>query len=316
MKNKLLLLFLVILVSLGAKSQINYEDSTVRAITYWGLNESYTYEITQGKNKEGKLAEDGLVRSEVKISVIDSTETSYTIEWRFRNHDIPNLDLMPELKDLLNQKRYVYRINEFGEFEELLNWEEVRDNMLATTKAALKISNALNDSENDQINSFRESLMTKEYVEQKVIEPVNIFHSFFGVQYQLGEVLESEIEIPIPISNIQSIKAQIALWFDSIDEEYNTYTLCYEQKVDQEILKRLMSQFFDKLSNQLNVTNQPNRIDEALDEALKEELDYKVTIYSEFDNTGWPLNIISTTKINIGDNQQNKVIRIRMINND
>lgn len=315
MRNKFLLLLLVTLVSVGVKSQINYEDSTVQAITYWDLNESHTYEITQGKSKgkDGGFAAEGLIRSEVKISVIDSTEVSYTIEWRFLKHDIPNLDLMPELKDLLDKKRYIYRTNELGEFEELLNWEEVRDNVLATARVTLnsvsKTNNTLSDSVINKVNAFTESLMTKEYVEQKVIEPVSVFHSFFGGQYRLGEVLESEIEIPMPISDIQSIKAQGVVWFDSITEDYDTYTLCYEQKIDQEIVKRLLGQVMADLSKRINPNNPAN-----IDKVLEEDLDHKITIHSEFYNNGWPLNIISTTNINIGSNQQNKMIRIRMMN--
>jgi hypothetical protein len=315
MKNKFLLLLSIILTSLHVESQINYEDSTVQAITYWELNESHVYEITQSKNKSKETVptDEGAMRSEVRISVIDSTETSYTIEWRFLKHYIPNLDLIPELKDLLDKKRYIYRTNELGEFEELLNWEEVRDNTLATAKVALnsvaKSNNALNDSLSRLVNTFTESLMTKEYVEQKVIEPINMFHSFFGAEYKLGEILESEIEIPIPIPNMQSTKAQVKVWFDSIDEEYDTYTLCYEQKIDQEAAKKLISEFMDNLSKQLSNKN----LSDVVNEALREGLDYKITIYSEFDNTGWPLNIIGTTNINLGNNQQNKIIRIRMI---
>ncbi len=311
MKNVFLLLLFVIFGFVTVNSQINYQDSTVQAITYWRLNESYTYEITQGKNKnkEGGFDEEELIKSEVKVTVIDSTETSYTIEWQFLKHNIPNLDRMPELKNLLDKKRYIYTTDELGEFQELLNWEEVRDNMIATTKIVLNSANSTNDSLNNQVNLFTESLMTKEYVEQKVIEPVNLFHTFFGAEYQLGETLESEIEIPIPLGNIQSIKAQVMIWLDSIDEEYDMYTLCYEQKIDQDVVKKLIGRVINELSDKLNTENRSN----IEDEISKQELDHRVTVYSVLDNTGWPVDITATTKINIGNEQQNKLIRIRMM---
>lgn len=316
MKTKLILL-LIIITSIGAKAQINRADSTVQAITYWGLNESYAYEFIQGKDKseDGEEAKGNSVRSILQVTVIDSTETSYTIEWRFLKHDIPGIDQTAELRDLLNNKKYVYRISEMGEFEELLNWEEVRENTLATTKASLSLAfQGRNGNETDSLinttYTMMESLMTKEYVEQKVIEPVNIFHTFFGGAYGLDEVIEADLEIPIPAFNLGNTTAQVEIWLDEIDFENDIYTLCYEQKIAQEEIKKLMGQFFKELSKNSNIENKNK---EGLDEVLSAEWDYSVAIYVVFDNSGWPLDIVSKNNINIGSAQQNKTLRIRMI---
>lgn len=317
MKIKFILL-LLILFSIAAKAQINIADSTAQVITYWGLNESYTYEILQSKEKngEGENSEKDPIRSIVQISVLDSTATSYVIEWRFLKHEIPNIDSIPTLRDLLNEKKYVYRTNEIGEFEELLNWEEVRDNTLATTKASLSLAfQGKSGNETDSlVNStyaMMESLMTKEYVEQKVIEPVNIFHTFFGGVYSLNEVIETEIEIPIPAFNLGNTTAQVEIWLDEIDLDNDVYTICFEQKIAPEQLKTLMGKFFDELSQNLNIKNNNK---EGLEDVLSAEWDYSVAIYSVFDNSGWPLDIVSENNINIGNAQQYKSFRIRMIN--
>lgn len=316
MKNKLILLLFSLLTPFMIKSQINYADSTVQAITYWVLNENYTYEIIEGKTKSkaGELDTEGSLRSVVQITVIDSTETTYTIEWRFLEHSIPNFNITSEINTLLNKKKYIYKTNMLGEFEELVNWEEVRDNTLATTRALLdetmrQKNDVRNDSLIDLVNTFMETMMSKEYIEQKVIEPVNIFHTFFGSGYQLGEILESDMDISIPIFNLQSLKAHGVVWLESLDEEYSTYTLCYEQKIDREEVRKMLSQAFEELSGKFNIDKKTDSIDKI----LEGELDYLITVYSEFDNTGWPLNIISTANINIGNNKQNKKIQIRLI---
>lgn len=317
MKLRLILLFIILIsISIEINAQINYEDSTVQAITYWNLNESYTYEIIQSKDKAKNHDEvkSNSTRSLVKITVIDSTQNSYTIEWQFLECDIPNLELVPELKSLLNATKYIYKTNELGEFSELLNWEEVRDNTLAITKAGMTLAFKekgipQNDSISNTVNLLAESLMSKEYIEQKVIESVNIFHSFFGIKYKLGEILESEIDVPIPIPNMQSAKAQMNVWLDTIDSENSSYILCLEQQIDQSVVKRLIKQFLEGMSNRLNVENNS----EVLDDALLEDLEYSIVIHSEFDNSGWPLDIVSRTNISLGSNQQNNTIQFKLV---
>lgn len=319
MKNKFLLLLLVALSYIGANAQINFEDSTAQAVTYWDMNESYTYEIAQTKIKykdDGSEKEESS-RSLVQITVLDSTETSYTVEWRFLQHDIPNLELSPELETLLNSKKYVYRTNAMGEFEELLNWEEVRDNTMATTKATINaLRQESNGSQADSlynlVSSITDGLMSKEYIEQKVIETVNIFHSFYGVKYKLGELIESEIELPIPTNNSQSVNAQCRIWLDEIDGDEETYSIYYEQKVDPETLKEVLNSTVKGLAEKLNVKHSA----ESIDDLLSQKTDYLITIYSVFDNTGWPLDIVSKTNINIGNTQQNNTVHIRLIGND
>lgn len=317
MKTKLILL-LMISISVGTNAQINKADSTVQAITYWNLNESYTYEFIQGKNKSegGESSMDNSLRSILQVTVIDSTETSYTIEWRFLKHDIPGIDQIPELKNLLNDKKYVYRTNEIGEFEELLNWEEVRDNTLATTRASLSMAfQGRNEAEADSlINStytMMESMMTKEYIEQKVIEPVSIFHSFFGGVYGLDEVIETDIDIAIPAFNLGNTTARVKIWLDEIDFEDDIYTICFEQKIAQEQIKKIMEQFFGELSQNLNIENSNK---EGLNDVLSAEWDYSVVVYVVFDNSGWPLDIVSKSNISVGEGVQNKTLQIRMIN--
>lgn len=317
MKTQLLLLF-ALFVSIGIKAQINAADSTVQAITYWGLNESYTYEILQSKEKkeEGENSEKDPIRSIVQISIIDSTATSYVIEWRYLKHEIPNIDFVPELRDLLNKKKYVYRTNEMGEFEELLNWEEVRDNLLATTKESLKVAHSSKaESERESLISevitAWEALMTKEYVEQNVVEAVNVFHCFYGVSYKIGEEIESDIEVPIPIDGLPDMTAHVRLWLDEIDVENDIYNICLKQEVDQEEVKKLMLQFIDVLSQRLNKDGSIGK--EEFEKMFTEDLQYSNIIYSIIDNSGWPLDIYSENSISIGNVQQEKTLQIRMI---
>lgn len=314
----LLAILLALFVSIGIKAQINAADSTVQAITYWGLNESYTYEILQSKEKkmEGDNSEKDPIRSIVQISVIDSTATSYVIEWRFLKHEVPNIDSIPTLRDLLNEKKYVYRTNEMGEFEELLNWEEVRDNLLATTKESLRIANSSKAEDEREslvreVSTVWEALMTKEYVEQKVVEAVSVFHCFYGVSYKLGEEIESEIEVPIPIEGLPNMTVHVRLWLDEIDVENDIYNICLKQEIDQEEVKALMLQFIDVFSQKLNKDGSKGK--EEIEKIFTKDIQYSNIIYSIIDNSGWPLDIYSQNTINIGDIQQEKTIQIRMI---
>lgn len=83
MKSKFLLLSFL-LTSLFSFAQI---DSTkVQFVAYWSIGDSYDFKVTKVKQqwKEGKQTKDEKRSYTANFKVIDSTATSYTIDWTIK----------------------------------------------------------------------------------------------------------------------------------------------------------------------------------------------------------------------------------------
>ena len=85
--NKLLTIFLTV-VATSAFGQINMEDSTAQVISYWSIGDkqSYSMSLQKIKLKGPDTTENVLMTYDVDITVIDSTENSYLVEWYYKNY--------------------------------------------------------------------------------------------------------------------------------------------------------------------------------------------------------------------------------------
>lgn len=300
-----LILFIFIGFFCTAKSQINMADSTVQAITYWGLNESENYRISQKNlhSVNGEITKNDSTSFDVKVTVIDSTENSYTIMWEFSNYTIPFLGLVPDLKKSMESKKFIYKTNELGEMQELLNWEEIRDNMIETTKISTELAlkgamDTLSASAKDSLSKFMgaalKPLQSKSYIETKAIEHVALFHSFMGGKYKLGEVIETETETPNNLNPNENFNSQVQLWLDYISEEDNFYTFRYNQSVDGEQLLKFIKVFLSSISSKFG---------EGFGDTEEFEnatMDYSTTNYTAMDDWGWPLYIEHIVNVDFG----------------
>lgn len=301
-------LFILLFIGFAytAKAQINMADSTVRAITYWNLNESENYRISQKnfQSTNGEVTKNDSTSFDVKVTVIDSTENSYTVKWEFSNYKIPFIDLLPTLKQSLESKRFIYKTNELGELQELLNWEEVRDNLLETTRISTELAlkgtmDTLSITAKDSLNKIMEialrPLKSRNYIETKVIEQVTLFHSFMGAEYKLGEMIETEMETPNSMDPSKNFNSHVKLWLDIISEEDHYYAFRYEQIVDGEELMNFVKSFMASLSASFGT-----ELDK--DESLKyTSMDYSTRNYTAMDDWGWPIYILHTVNVSLGD---------------
>ncbi len=315
MKIRLTLLSILFSIASIANAQINTADSTVQIISYWDLNESHVYEITQITNSKesDNTAKIDSISMKAKVTVIDSTATSYTVTWEFSDYNVRESAFSPQLEMLLKARKIVYKTNELGVFEDLLNWEEVRDNLIARTKESIAIVGGEYDSEEFRENmdkvmsSTLQTISTKEYILNKEIEPVQLFHTFIGSAFKLGEIIESEIQTPNNYFPDKPFNAQVTLYLDTIAAEDNYSVIRYDQMVDQEQLTTAARDFIAQMAESMG-----QEID--LDEAINErQLEHKSSVAAAIDNWGWPLYIESRTKVKFDSNEKTVIMTIQMI---
>lgn len=308
MKIKLLVLFFFCAISFS-NAQINLADSTVQVVSYWGLNESYNYEIAQKSYTytDGNLTKADSTKMRVNVSVIDSTENSYTIKWKFTDYDIKGLEQVPELEKLLKERQFIYRINELGSFEELLNWEEIRDNTKAITDISFGLMN-LTDSIKTMVEAISGPINTKHYIETKGIEAVQLFHTFMEAALTKGETLEFDVPVPNNFFPDQPFMAKGRLWLDEIYPEEDAYIIRYEQQVDKEQLNTFLKAYMKKLAEATG--KEWKDIDNIFE---NNDMEHSTKTSAAIDDWGWPIYMETITSVDFVNMHKEQIITIELL---
>lgn len=186
---KIYLLLLLLAHVSPVLGQINMQDSTVQAITYWSKGERQSYRIESLKVKANAVDTVLLEHriDDVEITVLQETKKSYTIEWRYKSNDtrVQNPDLEKMMYDVEDEFRIVYRTDENGIFEELTNWREVKSQFERGLKKWVERNRHL-----PRVEEAYE-LAKKTYLDQGklafyFLKPIVQFHHFYGFKYKLG----------------------------------------------------------------------------------------------------------------------------------
>ena len=285
--KKLLLLTLFLFTYICSYSQINLEDSTVQVISYWDKNEVQNYKII---NKKTKYNNDVIISSDstinyVEVTVLDSTKNSYTIQWLYRDYKVNNDEISQMLSNLPGNTKVIYKTNELGVFQEVVNWEEIRDDMNQSIEGLIKEMKEGNkmDDENTEkaIKQIIATFSTKEAIENIVVTDIQQFHSFHGAVYPIGETLEYETQLP-NILGPEPFSANLYVTLEEIYPDNNSYLINSQTVVSKDQLLKAMVEYFNKTAESVG-----KQLDPALFENM--ELENQIVNYSEIHETGWIL---------------------------
>lgn len=282
--KKLSVLVLLLLCSFSIFGQINPEDSTVQAIAYWDKGDIYNYKVinksTQLKN--GEIVSSDSVVYNVELSVLDSTANSYTMQWLYKNNANKGL-------------KVIYKTNELGEFEEVLNWAEIRDfvnNAANSILQGFKKGEINDESLNKQENEITSTFSTKEAIESVGVNEIIQYHMFHGITYKPGDYMEGEIEVP----NVLGSKPFTANTYFGLEEIVSDeeYLLKSVQSIDKEQLMVATLEYLKKLSESAG---------KSFDmEAVRNmQFENETTTYSALHDSGWIIYSIMQKVVTNGD---------------
>jgi len=283
---KNLSLFLFLFASLSTHAQMNMQDSTVQVISYWDLGEKYDYTVSLQKLKytDTDTMSNETTTYDVEVSVIDSTENSYTVRWFYKNYRTNTDD--PIVEKILKTSDDIavdIRLNELGVVEAVENWEEVRDYM---TKSINELEAEMADlpGVSKVFQQMKGMYSTKTSIEAVAIQDVVQFHNFHGAQYRLGEVLSGQLKTPNIYDNSKPFDTEFSVVLEDLDAENAQYLIRSVQEINSEQLTKAT---FDYL----------NGMSEGLGKALIKEDEFievtnVVETASRIHNTGWVLESV------------------------
>lgn len=289
-----------------AFAQINLEDSTVQVIGFWDNHEKLVYDVSVEKIKINgtDTTSRETIRYEVEITIKDSTENSYLIEWHYKNYqfDTKN-EFLQRIAGLAEDLRVLIKTDELGAIQEIANWEEVRDHgKLLINKLKAEFKTLPN---RDAIFSQAESLYSsKQAIENSSIQDAQQFYTFHGARYKLGEVLEGKGKVPNLLGGAP-FDVDVTVYLDEINEEDNNYIMRASQIIDSKQLTDATYEYLAKMSKDMGGT--------PIKRTDLKDVSQEILTASRIHGSGWVIYSVQT-KTSTSDNSTNveeRVIEIR-----
>lgn len=305
MKKPLLISFLFF-SSTCLFSQINKADSTVGIVGYWSLNEKQSYSIFKEKYKiiGSDTSDAHRFNYQVDITILDSTESSYTIEWYYRNFEsFTDNSIVLAFSRISENLKVIIKTDEYGGIIEVVNWEEIRDSIFVAT-TLLKEEFKDVPYIDELINKTNNNFLTKENIESGSIGDIVLFYYFHGGLYKLNDVLEAEIQLP-NLYGGNPFDADVSIWLDEINEEDFNSVLRMTQSIDSEQLTDATYLYLKELTSIADSTL-PDRVDFA-------PLQNDTWTVSQIHESGWILYAMETKETMMDNtiNVENMIIEIQ-----
>lgn len=288
--NKLLTIFLTV-VATSAFGQINMEDSTAQVISYWSIGDkqSYSMSLQKIKLKGPDTTENVLMTYDVDITVIDSTENSYLVEWYYKNYKTNSTnEIVKKITALSEDIKVLIETDEYGAIKGIKNWKEVSEYMkksIQPVKEEFK-----NAPQFAQIFDQMERMYTtKEGIEAAAIQDAQQFHTFHGGKYLLGEVLENTLQVPNMYDQSKPLASKVTLYLDELNPDENTFIIRSSQEVDSKQLTDVTYNYLKSMSKSMK-SPEPKREEIG-------QLTNVTTSASRIHGTGWVIYSIQTKTV-------------------
>jgi hypothetical protein len=249
------LLSLITLLTLTTHAFSQGDSTNVPFVSYWSIGDSYDFKITNTKQtwKKGELSTDEKQEYIANFTVIDSTPSSYTINWSYEN----DLSSMYNIPDNLMEKfsqyeltEIIYTTSEYGDFIEILNWAEIGTVMNNMFDDIIEYLGDNDEKKQDALRKamqpFKDVYSSKEGIEQIVLIDLQYFHFFLGAEYDVTEPIIYDDEVPNLFGG-KPIKAKSKIIFESIDFDESFCVIRQEMSLDPEGTKEFIEDVFKQM---------------------------------------------------------------------
>lgn len=282
---KYFLSIVTLFIASAVLGQDKLQDSSVNYMANWGKSASKIFYIVHSKEsyESGELKSESNFSYEAHVTVLDSTENSYTVQWIFR---LPAKvkETNPKLADsfpVFEGMKMIVKTSETGEFKELINWQEVRDAYIKMTENALPQKR--DSSAQTALEQSKELFNPKEMGESALIKEIRLFYLPYGYKFTTNEIKETT-QMPNPFAS-EPLPAFETYKITELNSSQNYFTLAITQDIDKSGAQKLFEGFLEK-------SNMDK--DEATSEASKMPENFDIKDYSEYKfipSIGWPQRI-------------------------
>jgi len=287
--------------------QINMEDSTAQVISYWNIGDkqSYSMSLQKIKLKAADTTENVLMTYDVDITVIDSTENSYLVEWFYNNYKTNSTnEIVKKITALSEDIKVIIETDEFGAIKGVQNWKEVSEYMKESIQPVRDEYKNVPQLE-QMFNQIEGMYTTKQGIEAAAIQDAQQFHTFHSGKYLLGEVLEIPLQVPNMYDQNNPLDSKVTLYLDELNPDDNNFIIRSSQEVDSEQLTTVTFDYLKSMSKSMK-TPAPKKEDIG-------QLTNVTTTASRIHGTGWLIYSIQTKTVEApgATNIEERIIEIK-----
>ena len=304
--NKLFTIILSIIFT-SAFGQINMTDSTAQVITYWDIGEKQSYSISlqKIKLKETDTTSNEVMTYDVDVTVLDSTEDSYTIEWFYHNYKTNSTDeIEKKVTSLSEDLKVIIETDELGVIKGVRNWKEVRSFLI---KSMSEIEDDIKDIPNmDKIFKQIENMYSsKEAIESTAIQDVQQFHTYHGGKYLLNEILEFNMQGPNIYNPQKPFDIKSTMYLDELNPDDNNFIIRLNQEIDSDQLTNTTFEYLKQMAETMGIKG-PKKKEIG-------QLTNITTTASRIHGSGWLIYSIQTKTVNTtgATNIEERIIEIQ-----
>ena len=255
---KHLYLFTTLFFTLISSHLFAQSDSTVSFVAYWHKGETQKYKVIKKKltNRNGKQTQNEVNSYLTSFTVLDSTATSYLVEYKYENtlfNSSP--ELTQQMSSLGDKYRYLtvkYKTDELGAFQGIENWKEVGNMMNDIFTLVIKNTESSKKIDLEKaMKPMKEMYSSKEGIERLVFKELQSFHSPYGGEFSLADTIRYEDMLPNLVGG-DPIRANALLYFNPIDYETGTCTFINELNPDPEGIRKMITDMTSKIMSTTN----------------------------------------------------------------
>lgn len=280
MKYTLSIIFTLLTAHLFAQI---IDENSVQVVAYWNLGEQQTYSVTTQKLKisGSDTTSNETVSYDVDIKVIDSTETSYLLEWRYYNYSTNSKqEFLKKLMEMSENMKIVIETDEFGVFVGVKDWEKVRDYIGKTIKK-LKAEFKSVEGIDKVFEQIKDSYSSKGAIETFALKEVQQFLHFHGIVYELNVEVETPVTVPNAYKQNEVLNGIWSAALEEINEEDGSFILKSVQEIDPEELTDATFEYLKFIAKSTGVPS-PDKEEIGL-------LQNVTTTVSSILDLGWPV---------------------------
>lgn len=287
--------FLLLLCSLSYGQE---DTSAVPFVAYWELGDTYQFKVSKIKQqwKEGELSKNDTNTYIATFEVIDSTDSSYKVKWTFdTDFDQFNIDgpLLGKFSEYQSTE-VIFLTDELGSFVGIENWQEIAKMMNGLVRDIVGFATEGKKADQKELMKIMEPILSiyqsKEGVEQLVFKELSYFLFPFGVEFEVGETIEYEDQLPNMLGG-DPIRANAKLYIHDVDFENYYCHLKQEMTVNDEDTKAVVLGLFKRMGLD----------DKDMKKALK-SAEFDITDNNSFEYyyyPGVPINIRTERKTKV-----------------
>lgn len=284
LRAALCILAIALCLSVGAYAA---EPETVKVSGRWkkGDTKQLTLRITSEKNMATSKSREGLT-NQITLKVLEASKDGSVIEWRYGKVtvDTGGDPLAKMIFELSEGTRVVYKTAADGSFEDLVNWEEMRDvASVALDKAAN--SPGMNPQVKELLGQFKSMYSTKEGLLTTIPE-ISAYHYVHGAEFPVEGALSADTQYGNPLGG-DPLPAKMVLQMTEFDPKKNYCKIAITQETDRETGSRL---FIERVKKNIEESGQ-----EAPKDSELEGLQMFITESYEHDidlSGGWATRVV------------------------